>query len=395
MGIFYKILARRGKRPKNLFFCIFARHSYRYNIYQVRMEFRKLFYILVHPNAHACFPNTKINTTRKYTNTKYIELEIIPKCYQILGPIGKNIMHILTWNHFGCQSLKERFFRDTLYTYLQELVQGYTVGKFWFFSYAYALNFINHCFGSLFWLPGVPIGSLFHKKLGPYFKAWGSLQVYVTVKTPKRSLYGPSPYNRDPLCDSAFWVPIGSLFIFQGPYFQCFGFIHAKNVNSVCLHVYSSELTSVCLHVYRSELTWFVCDNFLHCYYTNMLWSDASQVILLANFVFFLCVKFHKSLFWVPILAAGGPYWVLISSLGIPIGSFFHSLGVPGLGLCHRCSGLILASQNTHPVQWCFSTFDRATVPRITLLQIWCYDWGTDWNHRAKMVFLLIACTLL
>ena len=34
----------------------------------------------------------------------------------------------------------------------------------------------------------------------------------------------------------AFWVPIGSLFIFQGPYFQCFGFIHAKKVNSVCMY---------------------------------------------------------------------------------------------------------------------------------------------------------------
>ena len=37
------------------------------------------------------------------------------------------------------------------------------------FSYAYALNFINRCFGSLFWLLGVPIGSLFYKKLGPYW----------------------------------------------------------------------------------------------------------------------------------------------------------------------------------------------------------------------------------
>ena len=26
-----------------------------------------------------------------------------------------------------------------------------------------------------FWQLGVPIGSLFHKKLGPYFKAWGVL----------------------------------------------------------------------------------------------------------------------------------------------------------------------------------------------------------------------------
>ena len=49
------------------------------------------------------------------------------------------------------------------------------------FSYAYALNFINRCFGSLFWQLGVPIGSLFHKKLGPYFKAWGSLLVLVTM----------------------------------------------------------------------------------------------------------------------------------------------------------------------------------------------------------------------
>ena len=53
--------------------------------------------------------------------------------------------------------------------------------NFWPCSYAYALNFINHCFGSLFWLLGVPIGSLFHKKLGPFFKAWGSLLVRVTV----------------------------------------------------------------------------------------------------------------------------------------------------------------------------------------------------------------------
>ena len=37
-------------------------------------------------------------------------------------------------------------------------------------------------------------------------------------------------------------------------------------------------------------------------------------------------VKFHKSLFWVPILAAGGPYWVPISQKA---GSLFQSLGVP------------------------------------------------------------------
>ena len=42
------------------------------------------------------------------------------------------------------------------------------------------------------------------------------------------------PYYRDLVLIRtflAFWVPIGSLFTFQDPYFQCFGFIHAKNVN--------------------------------------------------------------------------------------------------------------------------------------------------------------------
>ena len=34
----------------------------------------------------------------------------------------------------------------------------------------------------------------------------------------------------------AFWVLNGSIFIFQGPYFHFFGFIHAKNVNSVYMY---------------------------------------------------------------------------------------------------------------------------------------------------------------
>ena len=51
------------------------------------------------------------------------------------------------------------------------------------------------------------------------------------------------PYYRDLVNKGtflAFWVPIGSLFIFQGPYFQCFGSIHAKNVNSVCNCIYTA-----------------------------------------------------------------------------------------------------------------------------------------------------------
>ena len=41
---------------------------------------------------------------------------------------------------------------------------------------------------------------------------------------------------------------------------------------------------------------------------------------VLANFDFYLCLRinFHTSLFWVLILAAGGPYWVLIPKVGGP-----------------------------------------------------------------------------
>ena len=51
------------------------------------------------------------------------------------------------------------------------------------------------------------------------------------------------------------FLRFGSLFIFQGPYFQCFGFIHAKNVNSVCMYTTMSYL----------DLS--VMSNDLHCYY--------------------------------------------------------------------------------------------------------------------------------
>ena len=36
-------------------------------------------------------------------------------------------------------------------------------------------------------------------------------------------------------------------------------------------------------------------------------------VYTVGKFYFDLCFHFHTSLFWVLILAAGGPYWVLIS----------------------------------------------------------------------------------
>ena len=56
------------------------------------------------------------------------------------------------------------------------------------------------------------------------------------------------------------------------------------------------------------------------------------KVELLANFDFYVClrVKFHKSLFWVLILAAGGPYWVSISQKMGPYLKAWGSLIVLG-----------------------------------------------------------------
>ena len=65
---------------------------------------------------------------------------------------------------------------NDLSRYLQALGLVYTVRKFWFLPMLHALNFINRRFGSLFWLLGVPIGSLFHK-LDPYWSLHQSLGV--------------------------------------------------------------------------------------------------------------------------------------------------------------------------------------------------------------------------
>ena len=65
------------------------------------------------------------------------------------------------------------------------------------------------------------------------------------------------------------------------------------------------------------------CTVIIHICCEVMLYTLA----LLPNFDFYLClrVKFHKSLFWVPILAAGGPYF---TKKWVPIGSLSQSLGV-------------------------------------------------------------------
>ena len=67
------------------------------------------------------------------------------------------------------------------YCCFMALVLCYTAGKFDYYLCC-CVSFLNRRFGSLFLLPRVPIGSLFHKKLGPYFSARRSLKVLTSVQ---------------------------------------------------------------------------------------------------------------------------------------------------------------------------------------------------------------------
>ena len=107
---------------------------------------------------------------------------------------------------------------------------------------------------------------------------------------------------------------------------------------------------------------------------------------LLPNFDFYLClrVKFHKSLFWVPILAAGGPYWVPISQKN---GSLSQSLGVP---ISFGVSALGLHEKNLGPhSMWeqCLSHGVNFWV-RCASGNVYMYTWD-----QAKICFDHYRCT--
>ena len=105
----------------------------------------------------------------------------------------------------------------------------------------------------------------------------------------------------------------------------------------------------------------------------------------------FLCLRVkHKSLFWVPILAAGGPYWVLISQ---KVGSLFQSLGVL-ISLGHSVSDGLVPPK--------ISKYNKVETFPFALLHFRTGSWPTlstckpssvfKWQERALInVYRLVA----
>ena len=100
-------------------------------------------------------------------NTKCSEIALSPKdFFGIWGPY-----HVLIYisgslfSLFWYQSRKECLFSLHLYNNGSGLHRW----RILISTRAYALIFIQRYFGSLFWLLGVLIGSLFHKKMGSYY----------------------------------------------------------------------------------------------------------------------------------------------------------------------------------------------------------------------------------
>ena len=88
-----EMVARRGKCPKNHFFCISGLLLYKYKIYQVGQEFRKLFDILVHPTFHW----SVYTVVPRSTLLKMISFNVSPLRNPSLQISRK---HSEVWRHF-------------------------------------------------------------------------------------------------------------------------------------------------------------------------------------------------------------------------------------------------------------------------------------------------------
>ena len=103
----------------------------------------------------------------------------------------------------------------------------------WQFSYAYALNFINRCFGSLFWLLGVPIGSLFQSLGVPNSFCDSGFDDYQLLITRENQL--SCLVNRREVSTQHWWSAVKTLPQFQhfkvsARFSLCFSFSSASPV---------------------------------------------------------------------------------------------------------------------------------------------------------------------
>ena len=131
----------------------------------------------------------------------------------------------------------------------------------------------------------------------------------------------------------AFWVLNGSLFIFQGPYFHYFGFIHAKNVNSVCMYTNWDCIKAYMLPINHCKCIINSCSlkpsfahenclifagigSGLHCYQFFIFTYAYALIFIHRCFgsLFWLLGVLIRSLFH----KKRGPYWVLIPKVGGP-----------------------------------------------------------------------------
>ena len=93
--------------------------------------------------------------------------------------------------------------------------------------------------------------------------------------------------KRVPIASGPFLL-FGSPFIIQGPYFQCFGNIHAKNVKSFCMYTTMSKLElSVLNHDLLLEMVskFVKTDSVLHSGVQNMLQPGCQALFLAGTFL--------------------------------------------------------------------------------------------------------------
>ena len=130
---------------------------------------------------YICHEYHKLYLQRKNYHVEKFQLSMYDNC----GTVSKKVLILRTWSlirtFLGFWVLigslfifQGPYFHDFGFIHAYCLIfavigSGLHCWQILIFTYAYALIFIHRRFGSLFWLLRFLIGSLFHKKMGPYW----------------------------------------------------------------------------------------------------------------------------------------------------------------------------------------------------------------------------------